>query len=193
MTLRTWARRLFARPATLPTREAPAGRCPTVESPEDRAPATITCKPAGGKARRHRSFAASGEQALASLVHASRFDPATIGFWLGGAGAGMGGCLLGALMPYRNPVAVAISVLWWGLYFGCFGASVGALVGELTGRAPSDKFEAHEVEAAPFALPPSDSPTADRLPPRPGRSACAPGPSCSDAAADQASLRGEFP
>jgi hypothetical protein len=60
----------------------------------------------------------------------------TIGFWLGGAGMATGGCLLGALMPYRHPVAVALSVLWWGLYFGCFGASVGALVGVLTERAP---------------------------------------------------------
>jgi hypothetical protein len=64
------------------------------------------------------------------------FSPPTLGFWLGGAGMGTGGCLLGALMPYRHPVAVALSVLWWGLYFGCFGASVGALVGVLTDRAP---------------------------------------------------------
>jgi hypothetical protein len=48
----------------------------------------------------------------------------------------IGGCLLGALMPYRHPVAVTLSVLWWGLYFGCFGASVGALVGVLTNRPP---------------------------------------------------------
>jgi hypothetical protein len=60
----------------------------------------------------------------------------TIGFWLGGAGMGTGGCLLGALMPYHHPVAVAISVLWWGIYFGFFGASVGALVGVLTEREP---------------------------------------------------------
>jgi hypothetical protein len=64
------------------------------------------------------------------------FSPRTVGFWLGGAGMGTGGCLLGALMPYRHPVAVALSVLWWGLYFGCFGASVGALVGLATDRAP---------------------------------------------------------
>ena len=64
------------------------------------------------------------------------FSPPTLGFWLGGAGMGTGGCLLGALMPYRHPVAVALSVLWWGLYFGCFGASVGALLGVLTDRAP---------------------------------------------------------
>jgi hypothetical protein len=32
-------------------------------------------------------------------------------------------------MPYRHPVAVTISVLWWGIYLGCFGASLGALLG----------------------------------------------------------------
>jgi hypothetical protein len=49
---------------------------------------------------------------------------------------GTGGCLPGALMPCRHPVAVAMSVLWWGLYSGCFGATVGALVGILTDHAP---------------------------------------------------------
>jgi hypothetical protein len=116
-------------------------------------------------------------------------------------------------MPYRHPVAVAISALWWCIYFGCFAASVGALVGVLTDRAPPrppargeragkvatelelasraaqagstavcapggqrglpghqrdperpawpiDTFAPDEVQAAPFALPPSDSPTA---------------------------------
>ena len=85
---------------------------------------------------RNCDSSATGERAPGSLVHTGRFSPVTIGFWLGGAGMGTGGCLLGALMPYRHPVAVAISVLWWGLYFGCFGASVGALVGVLTDRAP---------------------------------------------------------
>jgi hypothetical protein len=89
-----------------------------------------------GKAKRHRGPSAPREHALKSLAHTGRFSPVTIGFWLGGVGMGTGGCLLGALMPYRHPVAVAISVLWWGLYFGCFGASVGALVGAFTDRAP---------------------------------------------------------
>ena len=57
-----------------------------------------------------------------------RFDR-TIGFWLGGALLGVGGCILGSCMPYRHPVAVTISVLWWGIYLGCFGASLGALLG----------------------------------------------------------------
>ena len=53
----------------------------------------------------------------------------TIGFWLGGALLGIGGCILGGLMPYSHPVAVTISVLWWGIYLGCLGASIGALLG----------------------------------------------------------------
>ena len=65
-----------------------------------------------------------------------RFDR-TIGFWLGGALLGVGGCILGSCMPYRHPVAVTISVLWWGIYLGCFGAGVGALIGTLTKRGPA--------------------------------------------------------
>jgi hypothetical protein len=136
MTLRSWARRLFARPATRPARQAPPWGPPATESLEERAPSTITCNPAWGKARQHQGLSAPREQARKSVVHTGRFSPVTIGFWLGGVGLGTGGCLLGALMPYGHPVAVTISVLWWGLYFGCFGASVGALVGVLTDRAP---------------------------------------------------------
>src|SRR5262249_26618332 len=90
-----------------------------------------------GKAEQPRASCAPKEPALASLVHARRFSPLTIGFGLGGAGMGIGGCLLGVLMPYRHPVAVALSVLWWGTYFGCFGASIGALVGAFADRAPT--------------------------------------------------------
>jgi len=72
-----------------------------------------------------------------------RFDR-TIGFWLGGALLGVGGCILGVCMPYRHPVAVTISVLWWGIYLGCFGASIGALLG----------LWAEQVSAPPS--PPSD-------------------------------------
>jgi hypothetical protein len=97
---------------------------------------TGTFKPAGGTAQPQPGCSAAGGRARPNLVHPGRFSPVTVGFWLGGAGLGTGGCLLGALMPYHHPAAVALSVLWWGLYFGCFGASVGALVGVLTGRAP---------------------------------------------------------
>jgi hypothetical protein len=90
-----------------------------------------------GRAEKRRAVYAPKEQALPSLVRYCRFSPVTIGFWLGGAGMGMGGCLLGALMPYRHPVAVAISVLWWGIYFGCFGAGIGALVSVFTDLAPT--------------------------------------------------------
>jgi hypothetical protein len=137
MTPRSWIRTLFARPVTRPVRKAPARCRPALEALEDRAPPTITPTSAGGKAKQHRGAEKPREQAPGSLVHTGRFSPVTIGFWLGGAGMGTGGCLLGALMPYRHPVAVAVSVLWWGIYLGCFGASVGALIALFTERAPA--------------------------------------------------------
>jgi hypothetical protein len=63
----------------------------------------------------------------------------TLGFWLGGAVLGTAGCILGAAMPYRHPVAVTANVLWWGIFLGCLGASIGALLGlwaEQKGRSP---------------------------------------------------------
>ena len=36
-------------------------------------------------------------------------------------------------MPYRHPVGVTISILWWGIYLGCLGASIGAGIGGLVG------------------------------------------------------------
>jgi hypothetical protein len=78
--------------------------------------------------RRHPSPAplatGDGVQPRAARCRSGR----TIGFWLGGAVFGIGGCVLGVCMPYHHPVAVVISTLWWGIYLGCFGASVGALV-----------------------------------------------------------------
>jgi hypothetical protein len=136
MTIRSWARWLFARPATCPTYEIPARSCATAEALEDPAPPISTFQPAGAKATPHRGLSAPTEQTLGSLVHPGRFGPVTIGFWLGAAGMAVGGCLLGALMPYRHPVAVAMSVLWWGIYFGCFGAGVGAIVGVVADREP---------------------------------------------------------
>jgi hypothetical protein len=32
-------------------------------------------------------------------------------------------------MPYRHPVAVTMSIVWWGVYLGSFGAVIGALLG----------------------------------------------------------------
>jgi formyltetrahydrofolate deformylase len=75
---------------------------------------------------------------IPSPFRCRRFHPVTIGFWLGGVCLGTGGCILGAFMPYRHPVAVALSVLWWGIYFGCFGAGIGALVGQVSFRVPCD-------------------------------------------------------
>jgi hypothetical protein len=85
-----------------------------------------------------------------------RFRPAVVGFWLGGLALTAGGCILGACMPYRHPVAVAISVLWWGIYLGFFGASVGALLGWWADRTPaspphSDREACHENAIPPGA------------------------------------------
>jgi formyltetrahydrofolate deformylase len=63
--------------------------------------------------------------------------PLTMGFWLCGIGLAAVGCIVGAMMPYRHPVAVAISILWWGLYCGSFGASIGGLLGLRIGRRPA--------------------------------------------------------
>jgi hypothetical protein len=68
-----------------------------------------------------------------------RFDRVAIGFWLGGVTLGTAGCILGACMPYRHPVAVTISVLWWGTYLGSFGASVGSFIGALLGARAEEK------------------------------------------------------
>jgi hypothetical protein len=115
-----------------------------------------------GKAEQPRTSCAPKEPALASLVHTRRFSPVTIGFWLGGAGMGIGGCLLGALMPYRHPVAVALSVLWWGIYFGCFGASIGALVGVFADPAPTWPSQA----SAGAGTAPTESEQTDGIPGR---------------------------
>src|SRR5262249_52364417 len=93
MTTRSWFRSLLARPATRPT---PARCHPTRQALEDRAPPTGTFKPAGGTAKPHPGCCAAEEQARRSLVHPDRFSPVTVGLWLGGAGLGTGGCLLGA-------------------------------------------------------------------------------------------------
>ena len=65
-----------------------------------------------------------------------RFDRVALGFWVGALALGAAGCVLGARMPYRHPVSVCVSVVWWGIYLGCLGASVGALVGLMTNGAP---------------------------------------------------------
>jgi hypothetical protein len=140
MTIRSWARWLSAWPATRSIRKAPARCCATIEDriqPQTSIPL--------GERQNRRGLSAPREQAPGSLVQPRGLSPVTIGFWLGGAGMGVGGGLLGALMAYRHPVAAAISVLWWGIYFGCFGASVGAVVGVLTDRAPQRSVAKEEA------------------------------------------------
>jgi hypothetical protein len=68
-------------------------------------------------------------QAVAkSSVSPRRFDR-VIGLTLGGIVLGTCGCILGASMPYRHPVGISLSVLWWGIYFGCFGVWLGVALG----------------------------------------------------------------
>jgi hypothetical protein len=62
-----------------------------------------------------------------------RFSRVAIGFWLGGLTLAVAGCTLGACTPYRHPVGVTISILWWGTYLGCLGASIGAGIAGLFG------------------------------------------------------------
>ena len=97
------------------------------------------------------------KQAVASPSR--RFDRVSIGFWLGGATLGTGGCILGGCMPYHHPVALAISVIWWGIFLGCFGASLGALFGLFTHCAPSSG----RTEAV--GHPPTEEHSINRSPP----------------------------
>jgi hypothetical protein len=66
-------------------------------------------------------------------------DRAVVGFWVGGIVLGVSGCIVGGLMPYRHPVGVALSVLWWGIYLGCAGASIVSLACWLTQREPEGR------------------------------------------------------
>ena len=81
-------------------------------------------------------------------VRRLRFDR-TIGFCLGGVVLGTAGCLLGAAMPYRHPVAVAANVLWWGIFLGCLGASLGALLGLWAEGTPAPPSQGSGSIAAP--------------------------------------------
>ena len=67
-----------------------------------------------------------------------RADRVAIGLFLGGVVLGTAGCILGACMPYRHPVGVTISILWWGIYLGCLGASFGAGIGGFAGLRRND-------------------------------------------------------
>jgi hypothetical protein len=76
------------------------------------------------------------QQSQATANLSRQFDRVTLACALGGVALGTAGCILGACMPYRHPVAVAISVIWWGIYCGCFGVSLGALIAFFSKRTP---------------------------------------------------------
>jgi hypothetical protein len=88
--------------------------------------------------RRDRSgpdVAGSGEPK--GPVRSPGFARRTLGFWLGGGVLATGGCILGVCMPYRHPVAVLISALWWGIFLGAFGTSIGAILGLWAEQMPA--------------------------------------------------------
>jgi hypothetical protein len=94
------------------------------------------------------------EWLLACNPFRARIGPIAIGFWLGGIALGIGGLILGARMPYRHPVGVSLSILWWGIYLGCFGASIGASVGAWFGlRANSGPAVPSQVSHGAGELP----------------------------------------
>jgi hypothetical protein len=92
-----------------------------------------------------------------------RLNPVTVEFWLGGFVLGTGGAIVGACRPYRHPVAVTISVLWWGIFLGCFGGSIGALLGLWSEQTPASPLQGSEAagkslsRADSSALPPGTS------------------------------------
>jgi hypothetical protein len=102
-------------------------------------------------------------QAVAGLSRWRRFDRVSIGFWLGGATLGTGGCILGACMPYHHPVGIAISVIWWGIYLGCFGASLGACDFRFRRAAPLPKSDAPLRTWARLSTEPNGSVTGRKL------------------------------
>jgi formyltetrahydrofolate deformylase len=108
---------------------------------------------AGGAVPPAAGLAVPTQPAKPSTIPARhRFDRATVGILLGGLVLGTAGCIIGAAMPYRHPVGVAISVIWWGFYCGCFGASVGALIGKLTGCARFFPLRSRLARPCPSSL-----------------------------------------
>jgi hypothetical protein len=108
------------------------------------------------KGEPERAVCAGKDQTAANHFRRGRLDRITIGFWLGGGVLGMGGCILGASMPYHHPVALMIGALWWGFYLGCFGGSVGALIALFTERAPAPSsrgVDGRGLSVAPATIP----------------------------------------
>jgi hypothetical protein len=131
MTLRSWARKLFARPVARRAPEGPHKAPPRCRDAPDRR--NLSWPEATANRKRKRR------------ARSPRLARPTIGFWLGGGLTGTGGGILGACMPYHHPVAVVISALWWGIYLGCFGASVGALIALFIHWATSPRCD-HKLE-----------------------------------------------
>jgi hypothetical protein len=116
MTSRHWLDKFWGRASRRPTRTRKAARTRTRLGIEDLEARTLLTG----------SWAGNGE--WPGAARRLRFDR-TLGFWLGAAVLGTAGCIVGASMPYRHPVAVTANLLWWGLFLGCLGGSLGSLLG----------------------------------------------------------------
>src|SRR5262245_34576297 len=109
--------------------------------------------------RKRRSRATALTAAAAAPPPApAGIDRSAVGFWVGGLGLGVAGCVVGACLPYRHPVAVLCSALWWGVFLGCGGGSIVSLGCWLTQRqqpaeGPKKRTSAGCAAAAPAALP----------------------------------------
>jgi hypothetical protein len=75
-------------------------------------------------------------------------DRSAVGFWVGGFVLGVTGCVVGACMPYRHPLGVLCSALWWGVYLGCTGGSIVSLACWLTQRHPPAEARKRSKRAA---------------------------------------------
>src|SRR5262249_11490737 len=112
-------------PSGLPAKE---NLMPTTSSLRDPSKARRASTAAGSR-NWHDAVNSHIRQAAAnSSAFPRRFDR-VIGLTLGGIVLGTGGCILGAFIPYRHPVGITLSMLWWGIYFGCFGVWLGAVLG----------------------------------------------------------------
>jgi hypothetical protein len=86
--------------------------------------------------RRKRRNPAPTAAAAAPPPAPAGIDRSAVGFWVGGFVLGVTGCIVGACLPYRHPLAVLCSALWWGVFSGCGGGSIVSLGCWLTQRQP---------------------------------------------------------
>jgi hypothetical protein len=139
--------------ASVPEKEKPMTK---ILRPTDGQHLTLSPGPSGNGQWQRRAGTEKGPAAVNPFRR--RCDWVTLGFRLGGALLGTGGCILGACMPYQDPVGVAISMLWWGIYLGCFGASIGALAALLAQRAPVAPLQGWDDAGKPPAGADLDAP-----------------------------------